>query len=267
MAIGKCLLTGATGTFAKSHLYPLAFTAPEVPGSYFIQAGEGTRPIRTFTSWFDKNILTHKGEKIISLVDDKAIKELRRLKLVWSGWGGEEKLPAGITVDRFDEHRGVRKIEGFDSSLLRIFFLSVLWRWGQSRIAAAKDVELSAADLNVIGQLILDNSPGDPGYFGMTIIQVSTKGPTHNLAPIRREMEKDDGGVYPYVRLYFDGLIVHVHTSKVDVEKFRSMLLGYSNDLVLLAIDHERTFQFENMTKMIAEANNMYPGILKKLIR
>lgn len=50
-------------------------------------------------------------------------------------------------------------------------------------------------------------------------------------------------------RFYFDGLIVHVHTSKVDVGKF----------------DHERSFQFENMGKMIFEADHLYPQVMKKL--
>lgn len=265
MAIGKCLLTGTTGTFAKSHLYPLAFTAPEVPGSYFIQAGEGTRPIRTFTSWYDKKILTHKGEKIVSIIDDRGIKELRRLKLVWSGWDGEEKIPSDVVINRFDEQRGIRTIENLDSSILRVFFLSILWRWGQSSLAAAKDVKISEADLKVIGQLLLDDSPGDPNFFAMTLTQISTKGASHNLAPIKREMEKSESEVYPFIRLYFDGLVVHVHTSRVDAVKFGPMLLGHASELVLLAIDHERTFQFENMGKMIKEANYQYPNIMKKL--
>lgn len=265
MAIGKCLLTGATGTFAKSHLYPLAFTAPEIPGSYFIQAGEGTRPIRTFTSWYDKKILTHKGEKIISMIDDRGIKELRRLKLVWSGWDGQEKIPSDVVINRFDDQRGIRKIEDLDSSVLRVFFLSILWRWGQSSLAAAKDVKISDADLRIIGQMLLEGSPGDPDFFAMTLTQISTKGASHNLAPIKLEMEKNENEVYPFIRLYFDGLVVHVHTSKVDVVKFGSMLLGHAGELVLLAIDHDRSFQFENMGKMICEANQYYPDIMKKL--
>ena len=66
-------------------------------------------------------------------------------------------------------------------------------------------------------------------------------------------------------RFYFDGLIVHVHTSKVDVGKFGLMLLGQANELVVVAIDHERSFQFENMGKMIFEADHLYPQVMKKL--
>ncbi|MPQ67794.1 MULTISPECIES: hypothetical protein [unclassified Pseudomonas] len=265
MAIGKCLLTGATGTFAKSHLYPLAFTAPAVPGSYFIQAGEGTRPIRTFTSWYDKKILTHKGEKIISLLDDKGIKELRRLHLVWSGWGGEDNIPPEIVVNRFDEKRGIRKIQNLDSSVLRLFFLSVLWRWGQSSLSAAKHVKISEANLEVIRRMILENDPGEANFFGMTLTQISTRGAPHNLAPIKREMEKCENEVYSYIRFYFDGLVVHIHTSAVDIERFGVMLLGQADELVVIAIDHDRSFQFENMGKMISETNHLYPQVMKKL--
>jgi hypothetical protein len=126
-------------------------------------------------------------------------------------------------------------------------------------------VEISDVDLETIRQMILEDSPGEADFFGMTLTQISTKGASHNLAPIKREMEKSESETYPFIRFYFDGLIVHVHTSKVDVGKFGPMLLGQANELVVVAIDHERSFQFENMGKMIFEANHLYPQVMNKL--
>ena len=89
---GVCALLGVEGTYAKSHLIPLSLTSPSTKGERFIEAGRGLRPIRRFTSWYDQQLVIREGEKILSEIDTAGIEELRRLKLIWSGWGGRKKL-------------------------------------------------------------------------------------------------------------------------------------------------------------------------------
>lgn len=83
---GLCALLEQEGTYAKAHLIPQALTRTDVPGDRFIEAGIGFRPIRRFTSWYDQKLVIQAGEKILSDIDTQGIEELRKHKLVWSGW-------------------------------------------------------------------------------------------------------------------------------------------------------------------------------------
>ena len=49
------------------------------------------RPVWRSNSWYDYNLVTAKGEKILSEIDDLAISELRKHKLIWSGFGPKWK--------------------------------------------------------------------------------------------------------------------------------------------------------------------------------
>ena len=122
--VGTCALLGVEGAFAKAHLIPKALTSPSAPGERFIEAGRGNRPIRRFTSWYDHQLVTHEGEKILSEIDTAGIAELRKHKLVWSGWGNKNKLrTSDFAVDPDPESGlGVRLIEGIDAGSIRLFF-------------------------------------------------------------------------------------------------------------------------------------------------
>src|SRR5260370_16132745 len=85
-----CKLTGDKGKFVDSHLIPQAFTRPPA-GEGFISGGEGSRPKRNWSSWYDQKLVTERGEQLLANYDDWAIKELRRLELVC--WSGKTCLP------------------------------------------------------------------------------------------------------------------------------------------------------------------------------
>jgi hypothetical protein len=85
---GVCKLTHNHGTFVDSHLLPKALTRPDVAGNFLIENGYSHRPTKRFSSWYDPELCIRKGENILAAYDNDGIKELRRLKLIWSGWAG-----------------------------------------------------------------------------------------------------------------------------------------------------------------------------------
>src|SRR5579859_649529 len=131
MAFGYCKLTGKRGTFVSSHLLPKAVTRPSKPGSPFIEAKVGLRPVRRFDSWYDKELVIRLGEDILSEYDDQGIAELRRHGLLWSG------RPFDVVPDVMplseEQGSGLREINGVDGHKLRMFFLSLLWRAAASQ--------------------------------------------------------------------------------------------------------------------------------------
>jgi hypothetical protein len=153
---GLCRLTQTPGKFVKSHLIPLAFTKPESPGLPLIESGPGKRPIRKWTSWYDAQLVTSEGEAILQAYDGWAVSELRRHKLVWSGWGPMLRL----SVEGFNAFPGtpwgVRRVTGIDPVRLRLFFLSLLWRAAASQLDGFNEVSLREAELARIRGMVVD---------------------------------------------------------------------------------------------------------------
>lgn len=121
---GVCRLTGETGPFVDSHIIPRALTVADRDGDHFVEHGDGTRPKRRSNSWYDNELVTRSGEDKLSLIDDLAIRELRRLKLVWSGWGALTRLPEGF-IQTTPAGTEYRLIEGVADRCLRLFFLKL----------------------------------------------------------------------------------------------------------------------------------------------
>ncbi|UDD27822.1 hypothetical protein LGL99_22045 [Klebsiella pneumoniae] len=84
---GVCQLTGDFGPFQRSHILPKAVTKLSDNGERYRETSLNTRPVWRSNSWYDYNLVTAKGEKILSEIDDLAISELRKHKLIWSGFG------------------------------------------------------------------------------------------------------------------------------------------------------------------------------------
>lgn len=267
MAFGKCLLTGKSGTFVKSHLTPLALTSPET-GAYFIQSGEGTRPTRNHSSWYDKAIVTRKGEDILAAVDTQAIAILRELRLVWSGWPQEE---ASLSVHDFtgiDDSHGIRRVRHSDLRKLRLFFVSLLWRWGVSNLRAAAEIVLPQQDIDALRDLLLRMDCGDPAFYPVTLTQLSTRGPRQNLSPLSQNVPSHDGknGPYPIFRFYFDGLIAHIHRGPaLAADPANSMILGATDAIVIPTVTYEASMQHVNLQAGIHDAYQEYSASMEKL--
>ncbi|WP_019411232.1 hypothetical protein [Pseudomonas psychrophila] len=183
MALGKCLLTGANGTFVKSHLIPQALSAPVFPGAYFVSAGNRVRPTRSFTSWYDPKIVTRKGEDVLADLDSYAITVLRMHKLVWSSWGEAPCLEPSLHRI-FSGAKGYRRVSFENQDKIRLFFLSLLWRWAVSTLPVAAEINLSLAQQHQLRDMILASDSGDPMLFSVELVQLSTIGERQNMSPI-----------------------------------------------------------------------------------
>ncbi len=271
--IGLCKLTGTEGPYVRSHLLPLALTRHETPGEPIYQTGEGTRPIKRMTSWYDTTIVTEEGEKLLAAYDDWAILTLRRLKLVWSGWNGE-RLRTSETMTINDEF-AFRKIEGEDWSRLRLFFLSLLWRASVSSLPEFSGIVLPDRDLEVIRVALISGTPPPPEFYPIMLTQLSTKGPPHNHAPIPQL--KTIPALGPILehqlrlfRFYVDGLIIHFHRdapSKGELAAMGPLVLEAGTTMVVQARTYEGSFQAENLAVTMAETWEKWPAFRPHIAR
>jgi hypothetical protein len=156
MAYGVCKLTGKSSEFIKSHLLPKALTSLGVAGERRISGGQGSRPKRSWTSWYDEELVVKEGEEILADYDNWAIAELRRLELVWSGWGTKSSLPLE-TPEWFDPKLkgfGLRVVECANPEKLRLFFLSLLWRAAASTLPEFGEINLEQDELERLRTMV-----------------------------------------------------------------------------------------------------------------
>lgn len=265
---GVCKLTGTSGFFVKSHLIPRALTLPREGGEPFAQLGLRQRPSRRRDSWYDTELVTQAGEDILTGYDTFAIQELRRLKLVWQSWGPMLALCTADWKPFSGTPNGIRRIKFSDPGRMRLFFLSLLWRAVASQRIEFADVQLRASDARRLRAAIRDGGSDLPfEFFPITLTQISTRGPSHNLAPISQikapvTVEGYTSKALPIFRFYFDGLAVHIHSAadEMAVNGLWPMLVGSAEGTTLSTVTWEASLQALNIANLIANSEQEFPG-------
>jgi hypothetical protein len=209
--VGICKLTGKQGKFVKSHIIPKALTRPTKLGNKFIQLDPlsiDKRYIKRASSWYDKTIVIREGEDHLSDLDSHAIEELRALGLLWSS--DKIRQPATKSIHE------LAIVEFNDPTKIRIFFLSLLWRAAVSSLPEFKEIELPLNAIERLRKIIIGEVDDQLSFFPVILIQLPTKGPTHNFVPIKQQVQAgaDKKEVY---RFYMEGLIAHIHLSNLSL--------------------------------------------------
>lgn len=256
-----CKLTGERGKFVDSHLIPKALTRPEVSGHSFIEAGMGRRPIRRHSSWYDNQLVTDHGEKILAAIDDWAIRKLRQHRLVWSGWGPIVSLPNVDKIPGTDS--GARTLNDKDWPKLRLFFLSILWRAAASSRSEFGDVNLPAGHLERLREMILNGNTEPNTFYPVQLIQISTIGQIHNQTPFKdTKIIPALAGMsehrVPITRFYFDGLVSHFDMrseKEVQEAELGKLFVGFEEELIVTTVTYESSFQRKNLEVIMAEAD------------
>ena len=271
---GICKLTKCRGRFVEAHLIPKALTRPAVPGAPFIENQQGRRPKRAWSSWYDTQLVTAEGEEILMEFDNWAIAELRRHRLVWSGWGPLQVLPYGPDHDPIgDTGFGLRKLSGTDFTKLRLFFLSLLWRAAASTLQGFAEIQLESEELEGLRARLVARDPGPPTYFSIQLTQLSTLGEAQNLVPLARiknipSIEEFEGYSIPYFRFYFDGLIAHIHPNDYGThqpDKLGPLVLGQSEFTTIPTVKYEKSFQLTNLLRLQTDAWSCWPELMTRL--
>jgi hypothetical protein len=258
---GTCKLTKQPGRFVDSHLIPEALTRPSAKGVPFYQYGEGRRPIRRWSSWYDPKLVTLEGEKYLSDLDAWAIDGLREHRLVWSGWGPKSSLN-GSHIPIVGS-LGIRQVSGLDPKRLRLFFLSLLWRAAATELEEFSEISMSDEELEHLRQLIVSGDPGDISFYPCQLTQLSTKGTIHNHAPVRDiKLFPGDGLLtpsslpLPTFRFYFDGLIAHMHVSLPKwsgTASLGNLIVGVADTIVLSTVSFKDSLQNLNMQSVLRD--------------
>ncbi len=154
--------------------------------------------------------------------------------------------------------------------MLRLFFLSLLWRAAATTLPEFHAVQLPPEGLERLRKMLVTSDPEPSYFYPISLLQIVTRGPAHNLAPIAKDfgpLDMDSVPTLKTFRFYFDGLIVHVHCPP-NVETFSKVpehIVGYSTRLAVQTQTWEDSFQFANMKQHVLEGTLQWPDVIQKL--
>lgn len=117
--------------------------------------------------------------------------------------------------------------------------------------------------------MLLTGDPGSLAFYPIQLIQLTTVGDVHNLAPsaiIKIIPLEDKEWRIPIFRFYFDGLIAHIHRQASD-DEYRlglsgPLMVGGSDKLAVITVTYDMSFQQKALHfSVTAEAGKILPKL------
>jgi hypothetical protein len=253
---GLCKLTGTRGPYVKSHIIPASLTRLPTYGQKVVEAGIGLGVKKRFVSWYNNELVTRVGENILEEIDTPAIDALREHKLIWSSWGIENRLK---TSDLLAESDGLafRLVKISRANELQLFFLSVVWRSAATQRPEFSDVQLPADIVEDLRRRVHAKDPGPFSDYPVQLFQIISKGILHNRVPLLErtvvELEAGDRREMDYVRIYFDGLVAHVHVALREAfdKQYLGTCLCSGEDTIVFAHEFDASRTAANIKEMV----------------
>lgn len=232
----ECKLCGATRKMARSHIIPRALYGttlihPLGPAK-IISSARKSRAKRSSMGEYDSELLCLDCEALLSPYDDYA-----------------HTLFAKQAPDTRIEHEGAviaYRYESVDFSLLRLFFISLVWRMHATRRAAFGSLDLGKY-AEPFRTAILGRDSGALPEFDVVITRFD-RADMGLLGPTRLRLE----GVNGY-RITFPGYSLWAKIDKRPVPNpFTEVMLSTGAPLHMLAMDFRDSAEFRAMLRLVS---------------
>lgn len=261
---GICKLTLRKGKFVESHILPKALTVLSRTGEKAMQVALKSPLKKRFQGWYDNQLCINEGEHILSQIDDKAIRILRKHLLIWSGWPANAiELDASdivIPAKNNEQNFGFRVIKDLNWKPIKLFLLSLLWRSAASEREEMDTVTIPKNLLEKLRVAILSYDSLSSREFPVRLYQIANKGFAHNRTPIIEEDIIDFGipvGIrnYTVCRLYLDGLVAYITLDPDEnyLDNYQALLLGGSNETIVLLHTYENSRALDDLREVMEQ--------------
>lgn len=158
---------------------------------------------------------------------------------------------------------GAREVVDLDTARLRLFFLSLLWRAAASTREEFAAITLPPDDLEHLRRIVLGVDTPAADFYPVQLIQLSTRGVMHNQTPyadLRGLPDVDDpegsGTHVPIYRFYLDGLIAHVHRTRLPMNRLTALgnlVLGQAATVLIPTVTFEDSLQAREMHSLLGQ--------------
>jgi hypothetical protein len=211
------------------------------------------------------------GEDLLSKYDNWGIRELRKHKLIWSSWGHARELECDNLHLVGDGVHGFRVVYA-DSTRLRLFFLSLLWRAAATTRPEFNEIGLNQTDLETLRSHLVAGTLPPPDFYPVLLTQLSTRGPPHNMTAIAQTKSLPDLGTGPQsdveiFRFYFDGLVAHFHRPPANSMTLGPLAVDGDKHCVITTVTFEGSWQLSNMVTVEAESETIFPGGIDRALQ
>lgn len=201
---GECRLHLRQANLVNAHVIPRAFFPIPIQ-----EDGQGLTLVgydhvhqrRSPIGWYDQELVCESGEKQFQRWDDYAIKFLRRSpkRIEWV-------RDADGLIAKNDGIKLGYLVNDVNYALLKLFFLSLLWRASASNRFEFQCVKLGALEEN-LRKMILSEDPGIADQFGVLIWRYAEQCRKSKI--IWHPCTDEICGI-PYINFYFGGYIFQI---------------------------------------------------------
>lgn len=215
-----CKLTGKEGSSIKAHIIPEKFylidpndKRPQI----LVTDTKGVFPKKSWKGVYDKTIVTKDGEEFFLTLDDYAGKLL------------VEQFHAKVPIIINNKLLGFR-LDCYDYKLLKLFFISLLWRAGVSSQPFFKNVKLGPHEEN-LKNAILNSEPGDSDFYSVLLAVYDFE---ENVSKIMDPFPSKFDGIR-YYTFYLGNFIAYIKVDKQKaVSPFRELQLTPEKPLYIV---------------------------------
>ena len=206
VATDLCALTGNLGKYVKCHLYPRAFypkTEQDAPLMAYSGKGDVRFP-RIPIGYYDENLVVAETETFFAELDDYAFRTLKPFESV---------TDFIVRADRVDaSERNLENalcyFESFDSVRLKMFSLSVLWRFAATTLPMGDGVTIEPHMETL--RAVWANRDLDLGpQFSVQIVKLSDG----QVMPVMTQVERRAGGLRIF-QMVFGGFNIIIKADK-----------------------------------------------------
>ena len=236
----RCRLTGFEGRGVRAHIIPKSFYnldySQSVPLLVLTNSDDGYNG-KSFVGIYDSSIVTDQGERLFSPWDDYACDLLLKNTSMF-----RERTDQGQVL--------ALELPEYDYALLKLFFISVLWRAHASSHTFFRNVNLGPFE-EPLRQALLSANPGDMNFFSVTLgCFIDMANGTAMLNPFRERIESVN-----YYRIFMGRYIAYI---KVDSKRtpplFRDACLADGRPLTILAQSFDQSKEKVVLRKLVETA-------------
>lgn len=242
----NCKFCGESKKLIRAHIIPEAFFRVLRDGErppVIVSDIAGVYPKRSPIGVYDTGILCIECEREFGPTDEYGavvlVNELEQRFQPFSSMG-QELAYVGSAIDQ---------------EMLKMFFLSVLWRAAVSTQAYYKRVTLGPHESRLHTILHSDECPG-LDEFSIVLSKWRSSGNLSAIGPGLPDPHPERWGGINAVRIYFGSVVAYIKVDKRPYpEEIREFSLGASNDVVLIARDLHSSKEMQVLRRILNAAS------------
>jgi len=237
-----CQLCGKDKKLIKSHIIPKGFFKPmqlENKAALLYTNTENVHPKRSPIGFYDKNILCKECDAKLGVWDEYA------QKLLLHSFNEDKAVYNG-------KDKVYYTIRDFDYKLLKLFFISMLWRASITSHKCFNRISTGPFE-EKLKNFILSNSPGGEEEFPVTLAKFSNPDFKFVLDPHQDKFDHIN-----YYRFYLTGFVAYIKVDKRNSVGLHKIFRIKKDEPILIILRDLHGSKDGDVMKEIASKNKQY---------